>query len=935
MAARRIIEEYLYINPETGRRLTSFTRIARLTREDIFPVPEELLLSPSGRLILNNNRNRNRFFREGFALTEDNRVVEQFNFRIEGTRKQKSNSEKDWINNDLLNEHYVRDLIVNNNIRGNYRITYIPDLIRKRKKYTTTVYYKIPQGSIYSWWNKDFLYMDWFERGGYGQDTVFYKGGSGTIYFTKSEDLIPQRYFQYFQEGESNCLLNPILNYFKNKLEKSESSKNKQIFKSKIKKIECYMKEYENGVPQDKIQDVANTLNVAINIMDVAGNNFIEHKPKGKQYNTFNMINSRIGHVDLFTNISWSDRTIISEKEYEKIVEKLINSGTFFTFTKNTIHTNDKYYSIKSNEEVEEWEQEQNIDKMEYFVNTELSEFVRSANHFGGCFDFVESPFKNINNLDYLDHKKSYANYKKCEYYKKYKFTESPSVYQKLPKDFNYKKYGGFYLINNINDKNVSENIKQYMNYLKIVNNDIIYGAPYINFLEDLGYKFDIIAGAYSFGKQDIDMTKLVNIDKMQYKIWSGKQCMIALDKIIKLYGSKELSNQLAYDYGKDRVEYYKDNLEITLTTRKKKCYHRAHVSAYILDYSRIQILEQLFKIPFNKVRRIQLDGIYFEKCEVKKIKTFKYKNKEIKYKKNKGSESYFNTYNGLSWNPPEYDYQFTYKHLLASGQGGSGKTHFYLNSKHLVNPLYCAPTNKLIRSKVDEYKLDNYCTWAKLIGDNCDPYFGNTNTIILDEISMLTEEKYNKIVNKYPNSLIIFSGDPGYQLPSHTGTPINWDNKDVLRIKYNKNYRVKDKKLKNILKYARELIEKNISTEENNRLLLEKLKKRETTDKDYTIDDYIITGTHKRIEYYTNKHKSKGNKWLVNKTTKDYCTGDVLIQESMPACSDLRHAFTAHATQGETIRQKIYIDSSKLFAPQMFYTVLSRAQYLNQIHII
>ena len=204
---------------------------------------------------------------------------------------------------------------------------------------------------------------------------------------------------------------------------------------------------------------------------------------------------------------------------------------------------------------------------------------------------------------------------------------------------------------------------------------------------------------------------------------------------------------------------------------------------------------------------------------------------------------------------------------------------------------------------------------------------------------------------------MIIFCGDPGYQLPpqKRNGEPVDWDKKELYHKEFKKNYRTKDEKLQKILDWCRWLIRQKFSTRRINELISKKLEFLKGTDKDYTVKDYIITGINERIKYFTKKHKDKGNKWLIKRTNGKHCAGDVIVdgnnecsyktipehfknvnkKSRKPASSELRHAFTAHATQGETITTKIYIDTHRLFLPQMFYTVLSRARHLSQIVLI
>ena len=63
---------------------------------------------------------------------------------------------------------------------------------------------------------------------------------------------------------------------------------------------------------------------------------------------------------------------------------------------------------------------------------------------------------------------------------------------------------------------------------------------------------------------------------------------------------------------------------------------------------------------------------------------------------------------------------------------------------------------------------------------------------------------------------------------------------------------------------------------------------------------------------------------------------GDIVIG-SKPKNGELRHGFTIHQIQGETIYKpnKIFIDLRNMFAKEMIYTAVSRAEYINQIYLI
>ena len=64
---------------------------------------------------------------------------------------------------------------------------------------------------------------------------------------------------------------------------------------------------------------------------------------------------------------------------------------------------------------------------------------------------------------------------------------------------------------------------------------------------------------------------------------------------------------------------------------------------------------------------------------------------------------------------------------------------------------------------------------------------------------------------------------------------------------------------------------------------------------------------------------------------------GDIIYSLQKPeGCrSEVRHHFTTHSIQGETITSRIFIDCSKMFDSRMFYTAISRARRLDQLYLV
>jgi ATP-dependent exoDNAse (exonuclease V) alpha subunit len=107
-----------------------------------------------------------------------------------------------------------------------------------------------------------------------------------------------------------------------------------------------------------------------------------------------------------------------------------------------------------------------------------------------------------------------------------------------------------------------------------------------------------------------------------------------------------------------------------------------------------------------------------------------------------------------------------------------------------------------------------------------------------------------------------------------------------------------------------------------------------------YNIDDMILVGTKNQRDAYSTLFEGtfgKVDKYYITTNNRLHSNGEIVIASKAPENVEwiIRHAYTTHAIQGETASHKLFIDSSKIFDPTMFYTAISRARTLEQIYII
>ena len=115
---------------------------------------------------------------------------------------------------------------------------------------------------------------------------------------------------QSFKEGKFNCVLNSIFRFFEKKMEDTDNKKTKYNYKSKCKKtLELNNKYFDIGVDEEGLDDIANTLQININITLPFQNQYIEAKSNKKGLRTFNYLNTRLNHVE-YDEMSYEENRV-------------------------------------------------------------------------------------------------------------------------------------------------------------------------------------------------------------------------------------------------------------------------------------------------------------------------------------------------------------------------------------------------------------------------------------------------------------------------------------------------------------------------------------------------------------------------------------------------------------------------------------------------
>jgi len=765
---------------------------------------------------------------------------------------------------------------------------------------------------------------------------------------------------QHFKEGIKHCILFPIKKWAEEcyKISKSKSAKSR--YNAKLKKIDKLINTYKDGVPERDLQKICELLQVDIrvdlplNITDP----FLHCRSTKKRLKTFEFINTRLNHVDLNELVNNDFIKSIGRNELYKIKEQLDEKNEYYiynkdlkglssiiSFTGKYIINND-YYEITREFENNNGFRNYMIDDIE---DKQLSEFIKYGTHYNSTVDFKDiypyTDFKK-NMVNHIDMEKAYANFHKCKHYEGFmgKITDfrKTSVIEGV----------GLYLVDKFDFSKCKTNFKNYNNTLRLYCDQNVYGSSELKMLSGYGVKYSIVAGCwgvktFDFRFSDPMLNKKDDDGIRYYARWAGGCDQHNLEKNFYMKGEFDLFQNIRNYVSNGKVKWIGVG-EGCISYDKEHNYHLGHISAQITMYQRMNVIEQLMEMDITKIIRVCVDGIYYEKHEFKQCNVFREKD-TVNFGNEAGDryggnifikdlDEFIDTAEFKGFNPERKHYGKE----LHVGAGGTGKTHKVLTDEGLQRVLYIAPSRKLVRAKNKDYCVRSEVL-CNLITSDTERFMDIArcyNVLVFDEVSMYTEQSKHLIFSRFPYHKIIFCGDIGYQLPTFEGDKITTGGFDNI-FEHTVNYRIKCKELQKLCDLLRGLIKKGIDNETitkgsycryiNREVKDFFLKKHRVLDKEelqemYDIKDYILVGTKKVGWEYTGLFTGKfeEEKYYIKSNNSEMSNGDIVYSSKNPeGNSEIRHHFTTHSIQGETIESKIFIDISRCLTVECFIRLL------------
>jgi hypothetical protein len=801
------------------------------------------------------------------------------------------------------------------------------------------------------------------------------------VLFVAGNKVEGKKLFQAFRDaGAYHCFLDPIKDWAVDKLDEAKSLTTKKRYQYIVKQVSRFRERYEGGMPEDLIQELCDTIRINITVELPTHAKLLEVKGNRDTLREFRYLNTRVNHVELGEVTSTNNIVKVSAEELERLKKEFESKNQDFRWNAKgtSIMTAGYVYMVNSlyNDVVQKFEQDTDLSGCAFDIleDHDLYEFVDQGTHMNCHYDLRghAATKRAKSELQCIDMSKAYTQFKACPEYMG--FLGFISDFRNMagcpdPVQFAIKNVGLYRL------RRVRVPADHWLNQLNIYQDNNVYSSPEIKYLHELGAEMEISEGCwgavpfhFEFPKDMITNKTDDEIPVSFYAKWTGMQLTAYFTKKVHMKGTKEYFQNLKYYAGKNMDVVHFENNTGYIEYPRKSVPYKGHIAAFITAYQRLNMFHQLSHMNMNKVHRLAVDAIYYEPHDFVINPVFVCK-ESIKVS-NVASESYLSNLVEWSSEPDDNPIEWMDNHqvTLCNGEGGTGKTRTIMTDGGYKGVLFVSPSWKLARKVEEEYNVPVSVLARIREGESPEAlyYRKKYKVIVCDEVSQATDADVKKLIEFFNHHKIYFLGDIDrnaegeticYQTPAFTGSTVSMDNFEHVKT-FTTDYRCLCAKLKELKNKLRYFMYNDTPTRVVNDYVKSYAAKeqRNITPADvklsYTLDDYILTSKCRCNKHHDERCDCDGlnfrkqytdmfagkfdkEKYLVNGKSEDFSRGDVVVSNERPPYGQACHAFTIHATQGETMTNRIYIDMRQLFQPQLIYTAVSRARRIEQLYFI
>ena len=438
-------------------------------------------------------------------------------------------------------------------------------------------------------------------------------------YISRAEPITARQITQsYLKAVVGHCVFDEVEFQLKLRIKDEKTSKHNAAAANKLDKLK---KRYKDGVPDDKLQSVADALELQMTIKDPFGKILkvvkCEH-PKiyiefwnGRRDHLEASRGDKVEMIETQEEINQIKKD--KEEAGEMVLYKELKTGPFKLMTPSGT------YMLKNSYQDAFRDHEQQMIGCRLDASLPVSKFIEA-----GCRQTASIRFGN-SYTGYIDQRKSYTQFKICDYYEG--FLGKVTDFRKSSKIQGI----GYYLVGKLDFKYATPKLKEIQTKFKWFSSNSVMFSPILKMLRQNNVKFEIIAGCwgskieFEFGPdmmvKDVDADGETKVAR--YSRWVGCASRMSEEETLSLMCCKDFAAHVS----EDLVSTW--DAGVATFRVPKKCQHLAHVAGAVYAYQQLNLLQQIMKMDVKKLVEVRVDGIKFMDHEFELRPTFRHIPKE------------------------------------------------------------------------------------------------------------------------------------------------------------------------------------------------------------------------------------------------------------------------------------------------------------------